>query len=77
MFIIGNHNMSKTKFSKYFIFISILTLFVIFVLIIHEAYDKQVKQINEVKQDSSLKDFDPSLDMDVIKDIIKKEDNLN
>jgi phosphoenolpyruvate carboxylase len=69
--------MSKNKISKYFIFISILTFFVIFLLIVHEAYNKQVKQINEVKEDVTLKSFDPELDMDTIKDIIKKEDIKN
>jgi hypothetical protein len=73
MFIIGKNNMSKNKFSKYFIFVTILTFFVIFVLIIQEAYTKQVDQINQVKQDQSLKDFDPNLDMDAVKDIIKRE----
>ena len=74
MFIIGKNNMSKNKFSKYFVFVSILTLFVIFVLITQEVYKNQLDQLDQVNQDESLKEFNPELDMDTIKEIINRED---
>jgi hypothetical protein len=74
MFITGKNNMLKNKFSKYFVFVSILTLFVIFILITQEVYQKRVTQIDKIEQDESLKEFNPDLDMDTVKDIIKRED---
>jgi hypothetical protein len=69
--------MKKTKFSRYFIFISFFTLSTILVVIIQKSYDNLMGPINQVQTTSYDKTISPQLDLEIIDEIEKKSINFN
>ena len=66
--------MKLTKFSSYFVFISIFTFVCLFVLIVQKSYINLVKPINIVNN-SNITPINPQLDLEVIDEIEKRQDN--
>jgi hypothetical protein len=65
--------MKKTKFSFYFIFISVFTAITILVLIIQNSYLNLVKPASQIDK-SSFTPINLNLDLSIISDIQKRED---
>jgi hypothetical protein len=68
--------MTKNKLSIYFIFISIFSFLTIFISIAQKSYFNLVNPVKEVNSNKLLTPIDPNLNLDVIKDIEKRQENI-
>jgi len=68
--------MNKHKLSIYFIFISIFSFLTIFISIVQKSYFNLVNPVKEVESNKLLTPIDPNLNLDVIKDIEKRPENI-
>lgn len=69
--------MTKNKLSVYFIFIAIFSFLTIFSSIIQKSYFNLVNPVREVESNKSLKPIDPGLDLDIIKEIESRPENID
>lgn len=69
--------MNKKKLSIYFIFISVFSFLTIFTSILQKSYFNLVNPSKEVESNKLLKPIDPGLDLDIIKDIEARPENLD
>ncbi len=69
--------MKKTKISSYFIFISVLTFLTIFFSMVQKSYFSFIAPQKLVENNTLLKNFDPSLDADIISLIESKNKNID
>lgn len=68
--MIKNYN----NISKYFLLIAILALVIVCLGVYNASVNKYLAQINEVKNNELIKPFDPKLDLEVVKEIVSRED---
>lgn len=68
--MIKNYN----NISKYFLLISILALIIVCLSVYNSSVNKYLTQINDAKNNELIKPFDPKLDVEVIKEIVRRED---
>lgn len=68
--------MNKKKLSIYFIFISIFSFLTIFTSIAQKSYFNLVNPVKEVDSNKLLTPINPNLDLDIIKDIEKRPENI-
>ena len=63
-----------SKVSNYFLFIAILALLIVCLGVYNNSVNKYLAQINDVKNNELIKPFDPKLEVEVIKEIVNRED---
>lgn len=68
--------MKKNKLSKYFIFVSCLTLFSVFVVVVQSSYSKLIGPSQTVQSDSSLNPIDLEINFQTVVDIKKRQEFL-
>jgi hypothetical protein len=68
--------MNKSKLSLYFIFISIFSFLTIFISIAQKSYFNLINPVREVNSNKLLTPIDPNLNLDIIKDIEKRPENI-
>jgi len=66
--------LKSNNISKYFFILSILSLIVVCLSIYNVSLNNYLKPINEAKGNELIKQFDPKLDMETIKEIVSRED---
>ena len=66
--------MKLINYSKYFVFISVLTAAAIFFIIFNGSYNNLIKPLNEIQTSNLLKSFDAKLDLDTINKINQREE---
>lgn len=66
--------LKSSNVSKYFLILSILSLIVVCLVIYNISLSNYLKPINEAKGNELIKQFDPKLDMETIKEIVNRED---
>jgi len=64
--------MSKIKFSKYLILLSIFTFVALFFSVVSQSYNNLIKSSEEIKNDPLLHSVSPDLDIDVLDEIEKR-----
>jgi hypothetical protein len=64
--------MSKIKFSKYLILLSIFTFIALFFSVVSQSYNNLIKSSEEIKNDPLLHSVSPDLDIDVLDEIEKR-----
>ena len=69
--------MKKTKISKHFTFIALLSFFAIFTFIVQTSYNKLVDPVKQVEKDNTQKPLDPYLDQDTLRQIETREEFLH
>lgn len=73
IFIIGKvSKMEKNKIVSYLLIISVCTFGALFFYIVQRSYDNLMKPINEAKQSINIKPLDPTLDVDLLDQIAKR-----
>jgi hypothetical protein len=68
--------MNKNKLSIYFIFISIFSFLTIFVSIVQKSYFNLTNPVKEIDSNKLLTPINPNLNLDVIKNIEKRPENI-
>jgi len=68
--------MTKNKFSRYFIIVSVFTFLAIFFQIVQQSYNNLIKPTIKVEQSSLIRSVNPKLDVQVL-DKIEKRQELN
>ena len=66
--------LKSSNISKYFLILSILSLIVVCLVIYNISLNNYMKPINDAKSNELIKQFDPKLDMETIKEIVNRED---
>lgn len=69
--------MNKKKISIYFTFISFFSFLTIFSSIVQKSYFNLVNPIKDVESNELLKPINPNLDLDIIKDIELRPENID
>jgi hypothetical protein len=68
--------MNKKRLSIYFIFISIFSFLTIFTSIVQGSYFNLVNPVKEVDSNKLLIPIDPNLNLDIIENIEKRQENI-
>ena len=66
--------MSKIKLSKYFVFISIITLLTIFFFVVSQSYNNLMQATIENENNPLTRSISTDLDIDVIDEIEKRQE---
>lgn len=68
--------MSKIKFSKYLILISLFTLVAIFFSVVSQSYNNLIKSTEEIQNNPLIRSITPDLDIEVLDEIEKRQEIL-
>jgi len=66
--------MSKIKFSKYLVLISIFTFIAIFFSVVSQSYNNLIKSTIENQNNPLIRSVTPDLDIDVLDEIEKRQE---
>lgn len=66
--------MSKIKFSKYLVLISIFTFIAIFFSVMSQSYNNLIKSTTEIQDNPLIRPVSPDLDIDVLDEIEKRQE---
>ena len=68
--------MSKIKFSKYLVLISIFTFIAIFFSIVSQSYNNLIKSTAEIETNPLIRSISPDLEIEVLDEIEKRQEIL-
>jgi hypothetical protein len=68
--------MSKIKFSKYLVIISIFTFVAIFFSVVSKSYDNLIKSTAEIENNPLIRSVSPDLEIGVLDEIEKRQELL-
>jgi len=66
--------MSKIKFSKYLVLISIFTFIAIFFSVVSQSYNNLIKSTAEIENNPLIRSVSPDLDLNVLDEIEKRQE---
>jgi len=66
--------MSKIKFSKYLVLISIFTFIAIFFSVVSQSYNNLIKSTAEIENNPLIRSVSPDLDLNVLNEIEKRQE---
>lgn len=69
--------MSKIKFSKYLVLVSIFTFIAIFFSVVSQSYNNLIKSTEEIQDNPLIHSVSPDLDIDVLDEIEKRPELLS
>jgi len=69
--------MSKIKFSKYLVLVSIFTFIAIFFSVVSQSYSNLIKSTEEIQDNPLIRSVTPDLDIDVLDEIEKRQELLS
>lgn len=69
--------MSKIKFSKYLVLVSIFTFIAIFFSVVSQSYSNLIKSTEEIQDNPLIHSVSPDLDIDVLDEIEKRPELLS
>ncbi len=68
--------MSKIKFSKYLVLISVFTFVTIFFSVVSKSYDNLIESTAEIETNPLIRSISPDLEIEVLDEIGKRQEIL-